>query len=320
MASPITDGADVTRVAYLFAGTYGDFVQILPTLREMDRRFPQADLFLAAPKALYLAFRSELPTRVQRAKPIHLLLWAIFPVEALMTNAVGVYRVRFDFAARFCARISLGFRYPGEPPRSAYSFTLELPPPPANFGRENLRLINSAASFFAFDLSQQSETQVPESVAKRAGSGRRVLFHIGSAGLQKDFGTNTYLRIINTVLNQLPIHAVEIYHGPGEMAVAQTLRGMHPGMTVRILPMADFIAEVRRHEGTLLCFNSFMAHLCHYLGKPALVIHRDAVPYGYDCAPLHEQIILTGQDGYTVPVLRPYLGQDRIEADPLNLP
>jgi hypothetical protein len=60
-----------------------------------------------------------------------------------------------------------------------------------------------------------------------------------------------------------------------------------------MFPLARLIRILKSFEGTVLCFNSFPAHICHYLGLPAIVIHREAVPYGYDCAPLHRQVVLT---------------------------
>ena len=62
--------------------------------------------------------------------------------------------------------------------------------------------------------------------------------------------------------------------------------------------MSKLIRLLRAFEGTVVCFNSFMAHLCHYLGKPALVIHKDAVPYGYDCSVIHRQVVLLPENGW----------------------
>ena len=63
--------------------------------------------------------------------------------------------------------------------------------------------------------------------------------------------------------------------------------------------MSRLIRLLRAFEGTIVCFNSFMAHLCHYLGKPALVIHKDGVPYGYDCSVIHRQVVLDSGDGWS---------------------
>ncbi len=291
-------------IAYLFAGTYGDFVQALPALHDLARRFPGARLWLVAPFGLFRDFASELPSGITWVSGVGFSLRLLSPVDLLVTNAVGVYRVRFEVMARYGARVSLGFRYPGESPRPTYSFTLGLPSPPANFGNENLRLLR-----FGDAATQEKAGDSSDSIAKGSHDAyidfrAPVLFHIGSAGLQKDFGRREYIRVIEDVLSQFQPGEMEIYHGPGEEELASMLRERHPGLRLDKLPMSAFICRIRDFQGTLLCFNSFMAHLCLYLDKPAIVFHRDSVPYGYDCSPLHLQVVLKRQTGYAVPLLR----------------
>jgi hypothetical protein len=36
------------------------------------------------------------------------------------------------------------------------------------------------------------------------------------------------------------------------------------------------------------------------LNRPAIVIHRQAIPFGYDCSPLHRQVILKAETGYNL--------------------
>src|SRR4051812_18615316 len=173
------------HVAYLFAGTYGDFVQALPSLRRLASAYPGADIILAGAGRYAREFAPELPVNVRLATSFDPWRWIAWPVDLLLTNAVGVYRVRFDFAARFCARRAYGFRHKHEDSRGGYTDTIKLDPGARNFAEENGKLLDLARVPAVADGRQALESQASW------GKGK-ILFHIGSAGLKSDFGLKVY--------------------------------------------------------------------------------------------------------------------------------
>lgn len=294
------------RVAYLFTGTYGDFVQILPSLRRLAAAYPRADLVLCGGAGYAREFATEVPRILRFAKGGEPWSWAFSPADLLLTNALGVFRGRFDLAARLCARKSFGFRHEHESARGGYTRTLRLEPSVSSFAEENMRLLDLAMVPEAWGagpgpgtgLLPYGDAAVAARPAEPWGSGR-ILFHIGSAGLKRDFGLNLYARIISDILSRLEERRVELLMGPGDGDVAAEVRTRSRFMPQE-LTMPRLIRSLRSFEGTVLCFNSLMAHLCHYLGKPAIVIHRGEVPFGYDCSVIHRQVILRPEDNWSV--------------------
>lgn len=286
------------RIAYLFAGTYGDFVQALRPLARLGATYPRAEIILWCGVRYAREFASELPANARVARAREPWAWILDPVDLMVTNCVGVYRVRFDWAARFCARRAFGFRHHHESRRGGYAATLPLLPAVRSFADENLKLLDLAG------ISGDWVAKVPgrgEGVAADGGPepwGRgKILFHIGSAGLKRDFGFPTYARLVLALLNGLEGRQVEVIMGPGDEDIAAEVRS-GTGHAPQRYPLARLIRILRSFEGTVLCFNSFPAHICYYLGKPAVVLHRQAVPYGYDCAPVHRQVILKREDDW----------------------
>jgi hypothetical protein len=109
---------------------------------------------------------------------------------------------------------------------------------------------------------------------------------------------------------------VEIVSGPGDEDVAALVKAK-TSFPIQEFPMATLIRRLRAYQGTIVCFNSFLAHLCHYLGKPALVIHRNAVPYGYDCSAIHTQLVLQADHAWNPREVLNALGASRNDdADP----
>jgi ADP-heptose:LPS heptosyltransferase len=285
---------DGARIAYLFAGTYGDFVQALACLARLAGAYPRAEIILCGAERYAREFASELPPSLRIAKGGEPWTWSWHRVDLLLTNCVGVYRVRFECVARLCARRAFGFRHAHEKRRGGYSATVPLLPATRSFAEENLKTLDLAG---VPALPESSVRMVPVALPG-AGQGRvaawgrgKILFHIGSAGLKRDFGLRAYTRLVLAILNGLDGRPVEVIMGPGDEDVALEVR-TGTGHVPQMYPLVRLIRILRTFEGTMLCFNSFPAHICHYLGKPALVIHREAVPYGYDCAPLHRQLIL----------------------------
>lgn len=308
LAVPRRSGRGALRIAYLFAGTYGDFVQCLTPLRRLAAAYPGCDLILVGAAPFAREFLSELPACARLAHPPEPWSWIIKPVDLLFTNAVGVFRVRFDFAARFCARRAFGFRHEKEKRRGGYFRTLKLDAAVKNFAEENLKLLDlgdvpevwSLGPGPGSGLAAPRDTAMPLQVPDPWGQGR-VLFHIGSAGLKRDFGLPVYTRLVLNLLGKLEAAdaKVEVVMGPGDEDIAlEVSTGSH--FVPQMYPMTRLIRMLRSFQGTVVCFNSFLAHLCHYLGKPAIVVHRGAVPYGYDCDVLHRQIVLREENRWDV--------------------
>jgi ADP-heptose:LPS heptosyltransferase len=292
-AGRLPEGGAGARIAYLFAGTYGDFVQALRPLARLASAYPRAEIILCGGGIYAREFAGELPASLRIARGGVPWSWPFVPVDLLLTNCVGVYRVRFDCAARFCARRAYGFRHAHEKRRGGYAATVPLSPAVRSFAEENLKVLE-LAGVPGGRAAAGNEAAGPDpdrnSRAEPWGRGS-VLFHIGSAGLKQDFGLRTYSRLVLSILNGLRGRPVEVVMGPGDEDIALEVRS-GTGHLPQMYPLARLIRMLRSFEGTILCFNSFPAHICHYLAKPALVIHREAVPYGYDCAPLHRQVIL----------------------------
>lgn len=284
------------RIAYLFAGTYGDFVQALLALARLGAAYPKAEIILCGADRYAREFAPELPANLRVARGGEPWVWALRPVDLLTTNCVGVYRVRFDWAARFCAKRAYGFRHAHERRRGGYAATVPLLPEVRSFAEENLRVLDLARVSGPAEKAGNpaegagSNPRTPGTRVEPWGRGK-ILFHIGSAGLKRDFGLRTYSRLVLALLNGMDGRAVEVIMGPGDEDIALEVRS-GTGHVPQMYPLARLIRILRTFEGTVLCFNSFAAHICQYLGKPALVIHREAIPYGYDCAPLHRQVIL----------------------------
>ncbi len=308
-ARPPTAGkgsAQTPRIVYYFAGTYGDFVQALPALQRLAAAFPRADLVLAGETGCAREFVSEIPSSFRLTVAMEPGLWALRPMDMLFTNAVGVYRVRFDFAARFYARRAFGFRHDQESRRSVFFRSLCLDGKVKSFAEENLKLLDLAEVSVSGGRGSPVGLIGSEDASPPWGKGR-VLFHIGSVGLKRDFGMPEYSRLVLAILKRLEKKPVEVVMGPGDEDIGSIVRGT-ASRTPQSHPLARLIRQVRSFEGTVLCFNSFMAHLCEYLGKPAIVIHRRAVPYGYHCL-LHRQIVLHAEEDWDLGEVWAALGQ-----------
>jgi hypothetical protein len=279
------------RIVYLFTGTYGDFVQSLLTLQNLATQFPNGELILFGADRYAQEFASELPPNLRTCKAFEAFFWILRPVDFLFTNAVGVYRVRFDYLARFAARRAYGFRHAHEVSRGGFNETLVLDPSVQNFGIENLKLLGFTGLELNSEIPSPIESPVP-------GWGHeKILFHIGSAGLKKDFGLKLYAQLILTILEKLEGQSLEVLLGPGDEDISLEIRS-RSAIELQIFPINELIGKLKSFPGTIICFNSFLGHLCHYLKRPAIVIHRQAVPYGYDCSPMHKQVVLKVENAW----------------------
>ena len=278
------------RIAYLFSGTYGDFVQILKVLQTLTNALPGCDLVVWGANRYLQEFGFQLPSSIRPARAVDIGCWLIFKRNLIFTNAVGVYRVRFDFMAYFCAKQAYGFRHAHETDRGGFSNTIALLPCVKNFAEENIRLLTLAG----IASSDQKEASKPwEKGEERA----LILFHIGSAGLKRDFGLKVYTGLIFSILNHLADKNVEVIVGPEDEDIAlEVITGTR--FVPKLFPVSRLIKTLETYPGTVLCFNSFFAHLCYYLNRPAIVIHRETVPYGYDCSSIHRQVVLKQKKGW----------------------
>ena len=315
-AATARSGGPPRRVAYLFAGTYGDFVQILPALRRLAAAFPGADLVLHGGHDYAREFSSEVPRTLRLTRAGEPWSWIVSRADLLFTTAVGVFRGRFDLIARLCARRAFGFRHEEESRRGGYSRTLRLDREVANFHEENLKLLDMAQVPDCWGVGPgpgsgfAAHPDAALSTAPTEPWGRgRVLFHIGSSGFKREFGLSAYAGLINGLLSHLEDRKVELLMGPRDADIAGLVKAVSR-VPVREYSVNRLIRQLRAFEGEILCFNSFMAHLCHYLGKPAVVIHKDAVPYGYDCSVLHRQIVLSPESAWSTREVLLALGVD----------
>ena len=286
--------AEASTLLYLFAGTYGDFVQILRPLEKLASVAPKATIYLLAPPKIAKAFKAFLPDSVEIVGWRRAWLLSFRGIEVLLTNAVGVYRVRFDLLASLSGKISLGFRHPEEKKRGAYTATLPLTPAIKNFETANLALLRLAGISSA--TSATLPAWKPKDATEETVKTNRWLFHVGSAGLLRKMGMPKYSSIIREILLQSSGNIEEIIYGPGDEKIVAMLRGEFPSLRYSCPDLGRLANQLQAHPGNVLCFNSFLAHFCRYLGVPAKVIHFGKVPYGYDCEPLHFQYVL-GEDG-----------------------
>jgi hypothetical protein len=289
------------RIVYLFTGTYGDFVQILRTVQTLGQTFPEDEVILYGASRYAQEFALELPNSVRPAEPWEPWHWLFSRPEMLLTNAVGVYRVRFDYFARFASRQAYGFRHSHEIRRGGYQETIPLVPSVHSFAEENLKLLEVAGirNLDRIFPAWKPDYLKDQNLVTAKWGKDKIFFHIGSAGLKKDFGIKIYSRLVREILLHLKGQNVEVVMGPGDEDIAfEVCSGTD--WVPQMFPVSRLIKNLRTFEGTVLCFNSFLAHLCHYLDCPAIVIHRLAVPFGYDCAPLHYQVVLGEENDWNL--------------------
>jgi hypothetical protein len=128
----------------------------------------------------------------------------------------------------------------------------------------------------------------------------KALFHYGSAGLKQDVGLKNYVRIIHGVLDFFSEQgmAVSCIAGAMDADVRHFLQEPFPQLEIREYTLEALRSVILDWGGWLICFNSFMAHYCRYLKKPAIVLHNRQVPVGYDCSEIHCQIVLQEEEDW----------------------
>lgn len=290
-------GSDARHALVLFAGTYGDFVQLLPMLTEISRLWPQAAIDVFVSPRIFKAFTFALPAKVRCVGWAELLRYAIKPAELLFINAAGVYRVRFEIMALRLGRAAAGFHYAHEDYRAGLGWSLPLTPEVVNFAEANRQL----PSALAVDPGMPPATRgyLPWHARIDVNApfpfASPVLFSVGSAGFRQAVGTPSYLALIDEVileLQQRGFSDITFVAGPGDDEVVEHLRRSQVGAEVWRESAGELAEKMMAWPGGLIGFNSFMAHFALYLGRRMVVLHHRAVPFGYDCAPFHRQLVL----------------------------
>jgi ADP-heptose:LPS heptosyltransferase len=278
------------KVWILFWGTHGDFMQALPGFHALEAAYPER-VSAWIPDRLRMDFVPFLPSTWLGQGSLSFLdfLWAALrPVGRLYVNPPGVWRVRFDFVARFCARKAYGFRHAEEKERRAFSQTLCLDAAQNDFAKAFLKLIERSG---VGPLPPFPPLAPMASQGSHAGKG--VLFHIGSRGFRKSLGDEAFVDLCETLLRQMEGIPLHLRYGPGDEAVAEAIGARCTRWNPEAPALREMAGELQVFRGAVLCFDSFFAHFCRYLGRPAWVIHREKIPFGYHSGDIHRQIIMS---------------------------
>ena len=154
--------------------------------------------------------------------------------------------------------------------------------------------LNSFIEKSADIIMQGSETQ---NVSDYCNSSNLV-FHIGSAGLQRDVGPAKYRELISHLLDffKEQKYDITVISGPADTALTAHIHTHYPETEVMVNTLVELKSYLENFSGTIICFNSFIAHFTHYLQKKTIVLHQNKIPPGYDCSPFHLQIILKDEE------------------------
>jgi len=299
---------ELRTILVLFAGTYGDFVQVLPMLAEAAALWPKAQLHLYGSRSLLREFAFALPPRVVAAGLGDLLRFFLKPADLLLTTPIGVYRVRYDLLAWRLGRWCGGFRHAEEEGRSSYHFTLPLT-------RETVNFSEAAQQLPAALAARKDSLRPIHPLRLRVDEGSRfpfqipVLFSLGGTGFLKALGLADMLRLIGEMMDRLSTTQVTLLAGPDDGELVSHLRRCYPDRQIWQYPPEELADRIRTWPGGLIGFDSFIAHFSLYLGKRMVVVHREKIPPGYDCAPFHRQIVLKKADGYDLAELGEFLAE-----------
>jgi hypothetical protein len=299
-------GPEAKRIGILFAGTYGDFVQVLPMLHEVERLWPKAKILIWAPLRLYESFAFALPVRVRRGAWWHLIYGLAFPLDLLLMNAVCVYRVRYELLSLRLGRAAAGFRYAHEPFRVGLGWSVPLNTEVIHFAEANYELPKFvAAAKLPTTNSLPWRARIdPNAPFPFVGP---ILFSVGSAGFKNAMGLTAYLGLIDAIMHELSDAKVIFVSGPEDAEVMAHLVAHYPEKACWQLTIEELSEKLREWPGCLLGFNSFMAHFALYLGRRMVVFHLEKVPFGSDCSPFHRQLVLTAESGFGLQEFRELL-------------
>lgn len=300
--------AHAREILLLFAGTYGDFVQILPMAANIVAAWPKAVLRIYADKELLNEFAFALPPRARQATWLDLVRACFKPADLLLVNAVGVYRVRYEIAALRLGKMAGGFRYVQESRRSGFGITLPLTTEVGNFGELNQQLVTALASHKSLAASS-TPLRLRHSAEKLFPFTAPVLLSVGSAGFREAVGFDGFVKLIEEIHDRLGHTQVTFVAGPQEQELVAHLARLYPHRECWVMPIDALASRIQEWKGGILGFDSFMAHFTLYLGKRMVVLHRSEVPYGYDCGPFHRQLCLQGKHGLSLHALDGFLNE-----------
>ncbi len=277
------------KIVYLFSGTYGDFVQCLEALKLIKEEYPKSQIYIKAPFEYLKSFSFFLPEKICLINKKELLKLPFQKADLLFTNVLGVYRSLYDWIAYWGSVNSYGFCYGDELHRKAYGYCIRVKGIVRNYTDFNLDLIKESLGYSSSSVVIL-KTRVPQ---KQKKIDVNVLFHIGSQGIKKKLGLVVYCQLLEKILLFLKEHSFSysLIVGPGDGDIISQLKkqGEFDYHSYDLLELKEKI----KRSNVVLCFDSFMPHFCYFLNKPALVLHHKKVPSGYNCAPLHKQIVLT---------------------------
>ncbi|MBF0431298.1 MAG: hypothetical protein HQK83_08475 [Fibrobacteria bacterium] len=287
----------IKQIAYLLAGTYGDFMQSLPAINTLQEKHPNANITLICPDFDPAHLLFLLPERVQFQQASWLFRQLFHPIDLILTNPIGAFRVKFDYAARFCAKTAYGFCYTDENGRSAYHFCYRLTNNIKSNMLLNMELISRTGKPITSSVGEfkNPENQYKAEPFRATHSQPDVLFHCGSTTLQTDFGTKRYQSIISEICKWvISINApLEVIAGPTEASLLSKLNKKYPKLKTGTYSVEQLASRLEQHSGPIICFDSFMAHFCAYYKKAAIVINRELVKPGYDNSTLQTHVVLS---------------------------
>jgi hypothetical protein len=312
-------GPEAQRIGVLFAGTYGDFVQLLPMLHEAERLWPKAHMVVWAPRRLVDAFAFALPVRIRRGNLWDMVAGLLFPMDLVLMNAVCVYRLRYEWLSLRLGRAAAGFRYADEPFRVGLGWSVPLTSDVVNFAEANYELPKAVAA-----AKLPSSHQLPwrariDPTVPFPFEGP-ILFSVGSAGFKQRVGISAYVQLIDGILALLPEAKVTFVAGPDDADVVAHLLANHPEKACWQISIEQLGVKMAEWPGCILGFNSFMAHFALYLGRRMVVFHLEKVPHGYDCSPFHKQVVLSTATGLDLGEFQEFLMESKRSQGRQELP
>ncbi len=299
---PITNAAPQS-VLYLFAGTFGDYIQILPALKALSDKYPASAIYLYSCDLEMSKVDVLLPVTVIPIQFRNILTKRPGFFDFVYSNSIAAYRVRLAWISYIYGKISMGYCYRDDVGRNSNHLSMRLIGSIRNYAALNRHLVQrypeSGMPRVIRPPSQYCEVPGYEEPFKLKSS---VLFHCGSTTLLSEFGSARYGELIKKILfiiSKAACH-IEVVYGPKEKHLIKSLTNSGLQFKQSSYNLTDLKEKLDVYEGTILCFDSFMAHFCRYLNKRALVFYRELCKTGYDNTPFHYPVILRSEDNWSL--------------------
>jgi ADP-heptose:LPS heptosyltransferase len=269
------------RIAYLIAGGIGDGVMTLPALTFLRKRFPQSgiDVFAPAAKAALLDKLLE-PFPVFAIGPANLtaLLMRFGRYDCLLTNVIGAFRVSYELAARFSARYSAGFRYPGEnAERRWYDLSLEIADSVHDID-QNLSLVAKTTGSAIEESDRQYQLDLSEySTGENSRKTSGILLHPGTEkGYEyKQWPLENYREII--ARSRQAGYPVTVLLGPAENGL-RALFAARDGVTIVQTPDPLLFVNTIQNARLFVGNDSGPVHCAARYGVPSITLIGPASP------------------------------------------